>query len=212
MQLLWYRFKRAGIEIPLPSRNVFQKQITPESMREELKQREDEIIRLMGKVEILSPLSGPELSNLVRQVRLETYAVGEVPIRQGDHGDSFYIIKSGRVEVAVEKAIGETAVVATLGPGDFFGEMSLLTGAVRTASILVQEDAEFIVIDKESFGDTISKNPSIAETLSRILSERQAGLIAERERLDTAAMERRKRDESGRLLSKIREFFGLSKA
>jgi small-conductance mechanosensitive channel/CRP-like cAMP-binding protein len=211
MQLLWYRFKRAGIEIPLPARNVFQKQITPASIREEMTQLEEISIRLMEKVEILTPLSGPELAELVRQVRLETYAVGEVPIRQGDQGDSFYIIKSGRVAVAVEKASGETVVVATLGPGNFFGEMSLLTGAVRTASVLVKEDAEFIVIDKESFGATISKNPSIAETLSRILSERQAGLIAERERLDTAAMERRKQDESGRMLSMIREFFGLPK-
>ena len=80
--------------------------------------------------------------------------------------------------------------MATLHPGNFFGEMSLLTGAVRTASIHVKDDAEFIVIDKESFASTLANNPSIAESLSQILAERQAGLEAERGRLDTASLER----------------------
>jgi CRP-like cAMP-binding protein len=165
----------------------------------------------MENVEIFSLLSKAELKDLVANVSVRTYAAGEMPVRQGEPGDSFYIIKSGRVDVVVEKAAGERAVVATLGPGNFFGEMSLLTGATRTASIHVKEDAEFIVIDKESFGSTLAQNPAIAESLSRILSERQAGLDAGRERLDASALERRKTDASSHILSKIREFFGLKK-
>ncbi len=64
-------------------------------------------------------------------------------------------------------------------------------------------------ISKESFGSTLTQNPAIVESLSRILSERQPGLDAERERLDAAALGRRKKDASGQMLSKIREFFGL---
>lgn len=209
MNLIWYRFKRNGIEIPMPVRNVSMKQVTPETCRADEERHSTELVRIMEKVEILSPLSKEELAGLVGHVRVETYAAGEIPIRQGDQGDSFYIIKSGRVDVAVAKASGETTIVATLGPGTFFGEMSLLTGALRTASIHVREDAEFIVIDKDSFGATLARNPSIAESLSHILSERQAGLTAGQERLDAAAMERKKRDDSRRMLSKIKEFFGL---
>jgi len=210
MNLLWYRFKRSGIDIPMPVRDVRLSQVTTESLRSDQEQRTGEILLMMEKVEIFSPLSGEELRKLVRQVRVETFAAKEIPVKQGDHGDSFYIIKTGKVEVVVEKSPGESAVVATLQPGNFFGEMSLLTGEVRTASIQVKEDAEFIVIDKESFASTLANNPSIAETLSQILAERQAGLEAERGRLDTASLERRKKDASGRLLSKIRDFFGLS--
>lgn len=210
MHLLWYRFKRSGIDIPMPVRDVNLKQITPESLRAEQERHAGEILVLMEKVEILSPLSEPEFHKLVRQVRSETYSTGEVPVKQGDKGDSFYIIKTGRVDVVVEKSAGESAVVATLGPGNFFGEMSLLTGAVRTASIHVKDDAEFIVIDKESFGSTLANNPSIAESLSHILSERQASLDAERGRFDTASLERHKQEASGRMLSGIREFFGLN--
>lgn len=211
MHLLWYRFKRNGIDIPMPVRDVNLRQITQEGLQAEQERLAGELLVLMEKVEILTPLSEPELNKLVSQVRIEPYAAGEIPVRQGDSGDSFYIIKSGTVDVVVEKSERESAVVATLGPGDFFGEMSLLTGAVRAASIRVKEDAECIVIDKESFGSALANNPSIAESLSHILSERQAGLDAGRERLDAASLERRKKDVSGRMLSKIREFFGLDK-
>jgi CRP-like cAMP-binding protein len=184
--------------------------VTPESQQAGQKRRADEITALMENVEIFSPLTKAELKNLIDHAIVMSYAAGEIPIRQGDAGDSFYIIKSGRVDVVVGKSALETAVVATLGAGNFFGEMSLLTGAVRTASIHVKEDAEFIVIDKENFGTTLTRNPSIAESLSQILSERQAGLEAERERLDVVALERRKKDVKRKLLSTMREFFGLN--
>ena len=210
MNLLWYCFRRSGIDIPMPIRDVNMHNITLESLRAEQEQRAGEIMALLEKVEMFSPLSKPELKELVEHLSVKSYAAGEVPVRQGEPGDSFYVIKSGRVNVIMEKSPDETAVVATLGPGNFFGEMSLLTGATRTASIHVMDDAELIVIDKESFGITLANNPSIAESMSHILSERQAGLDAERERLDAAALERRKKDVSVRLLSKIRNFFGLS--
>jgi CRP-like cAMP-binding protein len=163
----------------------------------------------MEKVDILSPLSREERRHLVEAVGVKVFASGERPVRQGEPGDSFYIIKRGTVDVVVEKGPGSEAVVATLGPGNIFGEMSLLTGAVRTATIRVREDAEFVVIDRESFRSILVNNPSIAESLSHILSERQAQLATQREKLDAISLERRKKDESGRLLSNIREFFGL---
>jgi hypothetical protein len=92
------------------------------------------------------------LSEAAVTVSVKTYASGEIPVQQGGPGNSFYIIKGGRVDVVVEKSSREKAVVATLGPGNFFGEMSLLTGAVRTASIQVKNDAEFIDGDNDPVG------------------------------------------------------------
>lgn len=209
MDLIWYHFKRNNIEIPYPIRDINVRQVTAESCRAEEDTRAAGIVSLMKKVEILAPLSETELGALVQQVSIQSFASGETAVRQGDSGDSFYIIKKGRVDVIVEKAEGGAVVVATLGQGNFFGEMSLLTGEARTASIRAKEDAEFIVINKESFRSTLANNPSIAEAMSRLLAERQAGLTAGRERLDATALERHKKDASGRLLSKIRDFFGL---
>jgi hypothetical protein len=70
----------------------------------------------------------------------------------------------------------------------------------------MKEDAEFIIIDKESSGSTLARNPAIAESMSRILSERRAGLEAEHERLDATALERRRKGVSGQILSRIRDF------
>jgi CRP-like cAMP-binding protein len=96
----------------------------------------------MQNVEIFSLLSKVELRDLVSHVSVKPYAVGEVPVQQGEPGNSFYIVKSGRVDVVVERSSREKSVVATLGPGNFFGEMSLLTGAVRTASIRVRKSCQ----------------------------------------------------------------------
>ena len=209
MNLLWYRFKRDNIEIPFPIRTVHLKEITAETRRAEQERVVADVLALMARVDILAPLSAEERRTLVEAVGVKTYAAGECPVRQGDPGDSFYIIKKGTVEVVVEKAGGETAVVASLGAGNFFGEMSLLTGAVRTASIRVREDAEFVVIDRESFRSILENKPSIAESLSHILAERQAGLEAQREKLDSATTARRKADAKSRMLQNISEFFGL---
>jgi CRP-like cAMP-binding protein len=211
MNLLWYRFKRDGIEIPYPVRTVHLREVTAESLRAEREREVVEVLALMEKVDILAPLSVPERRRLAEAVGVKAYAAGEYPVRQGEAGDSCYFIKKGSVDVIVEKTPGEGVVVATLRPGNLFGEMSLLTGAMRTASILVMEDAEFVVIDRESFRGTLVHNPSIAESLSRILAERQAALAAQREKLDAVTLERRKRDHSGQLLHNIREFFGLHK-
>lgn len=209
MNLVWYRFKRDGIEIPFPIRTVHMKEITAETRRADQERITAEILSIMEKADILAPLSKEERRRLAEAVGVKAFAAGERPVRQGEPGDSFYLIKRGSVDVVVEKAQGEEAVVATLGSGNFFGEMSLLTGAARTASIRVREDAEFVVIDRESFRSVLVNNPSIAETLSHILSDRQAGLEAQRERLDATATERRKKDVKGKMLKNIREFFGL---
>ena len=196
MNLLWYRFRRAGIDIPMPVRDINLRQVTRESIQAEKDRCIDEILILMEKAEMLTALTRPELKKLATQVRVETYSAGEMIFRQGDAGDSFYMIKSGKVNVVVGKSLDEKVVVASLGPGNFFCEMSLLTGAVRTAGIHVNEDAEFIVIDKESFASTLVNNPSIAESLSRILSERQAGLEAGRDREAVVAVGRRARPDA----------------
>jgi CRP-like cAMP-binding protein len=209
MNLIWYRFRRDGIEIPFPIRTVYQHSVTPESIHAEQENAVTEVLALMGKVDILAPLSLEERRRLVGTAGVKTFAVGECPVRQGAAGDSFYIIKQGRVEVVVEKEPGRDVVIATLGTGDFFGEMSLLTGATRTATIRVVEDAEFVVIDRDNFRSVLVNNPSIAESLSQILAERQAGLAMQREKFDIAMLEHRKMDESGKLLRNIREFFGL---
>ena len=160
----------------------------------------------LGRVPIFASCTAEEIAAIAGVAQEGFFQPGQIIVTQGTPGQAFYMITRGRVEI-----LRDGHSLGAFGPGDFFGEMSLLTGEVRSASIRVKEDAEFIVIDKESFRSTLVNNPSIAESLSKILSERQAGLEAQRERLDAASLELRKQDNSGKLLHRISEFFGLKK-
>src|SRR5512143_3134571 len=114
MNLLWYRFKRDGIEIPYPVQTVNLREITEDSQRAERERSVAEVLALMAQVDILSPLSADERRRLAGAVGVKCCAAGELPVRQGEAGDSFYIIKTGSVDVIVEKAPGESVVVASL--------------------------------------------------------------------------------------------------
>ena len=178
MNLIWYCFRRNGIEIPFPVRDVNVRHVTPESLQSERDRQTADLINMMEKVEILSPLSGQELKELVACVSVKSYAAGEVPVHQGDPGDSFYIIKTGKVDVVVEKSPGESAVVATLNPGNIFGEMSLLTGEKRAATVRAIEDSLLILIDKALFAEVMSSKPEIVSFLADLLAKRQGELQA----------------------------------
>lgn len=99
------------------------------------------------------------------------YYDGEVVYWEGEHGDTMYIIQKGRVRVS--KITGEgDATVDILGPGDVFGEMGLFAQEPRSTTVTAIEDCQILSIDKEKFFKSISRDPSIAFNLLRIMSDR----------------------------------------
>jgi rhodanese-related sulfurtransferase len=90
--------------------------------------------------------------------------------RQGDQGDSFYIIDSGRVRVFRKGSEGLETELALLGQGDSFGEMALLTGETRAASVETLEETHLMTISKEQFDEVLKKHPIIATTFLKKLS------------------------------------------
>ena len=100
---------------------------------------------------------------------------GQVLFRQGDSGDSFYIIFKGSVEVLVTPEGGtEERRVATLGPGDFFGEMSALTGQPRSATIRASAALACVQIEKQDMLPIFQADLSIMEKISQIVARRNA--------------------------------------
>jgi CRP-like cAMP-binding protein len=95
--------------------------------------------------------------------------------------------------------------LARLGKGDIFGEMSLLTGATRSANIVALRDCEFLVLDKNGFQDIVAANPTIAQALSVILAKRRQELDQEMAKQVGMDVEEERRS----ILKKIRAFFGL---
>lgn len=129
---------------------------------------------------LLNPLPGPERSDLLASTRRRTYARGEVLVREGDPSDCLHLVETGRLAVRVDTAAGDTAMLAVLGPGDWFGELSLLgAGApVRTATVIALEDSGTRSLSPTAFADLRQRHPAIGELLLTLLSRRIEELTA----------------------------------
>ncbi len=110
----------------------------------------------MEKVAVLSAsplfemLSNQELEYVAELSRPRRYTAGQVVFEEGELGDSLYVIVSGEVEVLRRDAAGAPKVIATLGPPEFFGEMSLIDKEYRSASIRAKTDAELLHLTAEN--------------------------------------------------------------
>ena len=103
-----------------------------------------------SRVDVFRALDAEKIDRLARRLRHVVFGPGEVILRQGDPGDSLYVVRGGTVAVQIG-VLGASKEVATLGDGQFFGEMSLMTGESRTATVVAKTDVECYVVDKEAF-------------------------------------------------------------
>jgi trk system potassium uptake protein TrkA len=122
----------------------------------------------LRKVDFLAPLSDEELEAVARGAELVQRPAGTELFRQGEPGQTFYVVLSGEVQVKDSAA----QLVATVKPGGFFGELALLTGEPRTATAVTATACELAAVGREDFRGVVMANPSVALEMSRILGER----------------------------------------
>jgi CRP-like cAMP-binding protein len=206
-RLIWYHFRRHGIAIPYPVRDVYLHQ--PDSGDAPREQAESRLMRALRGIDLFRPLSDEELSLAASNFRQLHYAAGERLIEEGSSGEGFFVIDRGEVEVSKDIA-GKRRTLARLMEGQFFGEMALLTGEPRSATVAALTDVDVFTIDKAGFHDVLVKNPAIAVDISAILSERQEALLhakgdvtAKFGAVDSAG------ELKQRILDRIRSYFGL---
>lgn len=202
---IWYRFKRNDISIPFPIRDVYLHEVQPEEP-DEITGR---IIESLKCVDFLSALKDNELKILADGVIEEHHAANELVVRQGEPGNSFYIIESGEVEVFYTDESGKKISLRNLIPPAFFGELSLLTGSERTATVVCVRDTILFKVDSQTFKTIIMDNPKIADRVSDIIISRKHEL----DRLTHAHIEAEATEdtekESFNLLRKMKNFFGF---
>jgi NTE family protein len=125
----------------------------------------------LRRIPFFSELPGDVLKAISARLYLERYRKEEIVFLEGGSGDSMYLIESGQVKVVSDRN-GEERLFAYLGPGNFFGEMALLLGEPRSATVKVDIDAELWVLHKSDMDELLEQYPSIAVTISRELSRR----------------------------------------
>jgi len=126
----------------------------------------------LARAGIFSTLAEEALKRLGELLEPKEWKQGETVIHQGDFGDSMYFICRGEAEVFVRNQEGAESVVAHLKEGDFFGEMALLTGFPRSASVRVRKDVLLLSLFKKDFDDFLKDHPHLAILFSRLLAER----------------------------------------
>jgi len=209
MYLIWYYFKREDIAIPFPIRDVTMRQVTREEEERQRRAEIEDIVRALSRIEIFHPLSKEELTSVASNLGEKIYAAGEVLFRQGEEGDTFYIIRDGKVAISVADAEGRSTVVAHLGKGAFFGEMSLLTGEKRTATITAEADTTVLALSKAIFADVLETNAQIAEALAKVLEKRQRENLEKMAKTKELSQDKLDATSSQTILRKIKSFFGL---
>ena len=163
------------------------------------------ISRALDQVHIFDPLSAQEKEAVVKSMVKSVYAPGEIIIKRGDPGESMFIIHRGKVEVRLPSNNGDQHQVAVLEPGNFFGEMALLTGEPRTADVSAIEEVEILEIRKGVIEQLLGNNAQLAEDLSRKIADRQAELA----QLTRTVAEDEKRIQTQTILRRIKGFFRM---
>jgi small-conductance mechanosensitive channel/CRP-like cAMP-binding protein len=208
--VVWYAFQREGVEIPFPIQIEYQHEYQHSLDEEEKLPASERILDRLRQVEFLQPLSSEELELLAKRTKMHSYYTNETIIRQGDEGGWFFLLDEGEVIVYVSKE-GREQEVARLGPPGPFGEMALLTGERRTATVKAATPVRLLVIDRESFKSTIVSNPNLAAAMSDIVARRQVELLAKQEALDKS-LAAAQAETSRQILESIRRFFGFAHA
>jgi putative ABC transport system ATP-binding protein len=126
----------------------------------------------LSKVEVLSKIPAASLAELSQKMIEERFPAGSWIIRQGNDGDKLYLMKTGQAEV-VKEDLGNMQVLRRLGPGDVFGEISLITNRPRTASVRALDDVQCLSLTKEEFDQAMDASQSFKEKLLQVFFSRR---------------------------------------
>jgi CRP-like cAMP-binding protein len=165
---VWYGLRRHGIRIPYPTRTL-QLERPGRDKHQEVQSAARIILRQQP---LFKCLTDQQLDALLPRGKVIHFGRGESIIRQGDEGNSMFIIVEGDANVVAERN-GQSKLVASMKAGDCFGEMSLLTGEPRNATVVANSDCEVVEIAKPVLAASLKENPGLLAQLSELLAQRQ---------------------------------------
>jgi len=201
MRMIWYKFTRRGIEIPFPMSGrllgnfmeAVHAQKFEKPLASEIERNVDDMLRcdfgrkLLANSEGACILSRDELRAVARNVRRVRFTRGETLMRQGEIGEMFYALLQGTVHGTIVNSDNAGPILFDLQPGALFGEMSLLTGLPRSATMTALTDCELLEFDRDDFTQLLSLREEIPRVLSDLAAARAAQNAASLEKLKAAA-------------------------
>lgn len=132
----------------------------------------DSKVESLRQVPLLSSLADQDLREIIHISRQKSYAKGDVIINQGDQGNLLFVLLSGSVKVSLIDSHGKEIIIRMLYKGNFFGEMSLLDGQIRSTTVTAIEDTEALVIYRDQFKRLIQQKPHVVLEILATLNRR----------------------------------------
>ena len=202
---IWYEFKRQRITIPFPIRTLHLQRRQPRSIHE----NHAEAQAILRGEPLFDCLDDTQLESVLQRSHVNHFGRGERVIEEGAEGDSMFILLRGTAQVSVGRE--DTRIrVGVLRSGDCFGEMSLLTGEPRTATVRAEGDCEVLEISKEVMSDVFQGAPECLNQLSDLLAKRR--LETEdivKDATQPHDLEKREREYRASFLRRLRTVFEL---
>ncbi|MFH1844388.1 MAG: mechanosensitive ion channel family protein, partial [bacterium] len=185
-RMIWYQFKRRGIEIPFPMSDKLlndfmeviyhQRKLPPDEVDIEIRVQallESDLCTKLVVDEDGEPLlTREDFEKVAPLVKYQRYTSGETLFRQGDPGETLYLVISGLLQGSIEQADSDLITTFELGAGAMLGEMSLLTGMPRTASITMKQSSVVLEVGDAAFRRMLGLNEKIPALLSDLVAER----------------------------------------
>ncbi len=208
----WHVFtslERAGIPLAVEMQNVHYIKEN-EKYEGAVHQRESQQrIKTLKRVELFAQMSDEELHSLAERLKYAQFAKGNIISKQGAVAHWLYIIINGEAEVYLETPNGERRSVNVLSQGNFFGEMGMMTGEPRSASVIANTDVECYRLDKEAFAVIMQARPGLAEEITHILVERRVQMDSVLYHIDGQSRQQETSSQQNELLVNVKRFFGL---
>jgi len=211
---IYFALQRASIPLSLPALTAFVE--SKDQERAKLHHEREIAERLsaldLARVELFQSMTDEERRKLAERLSVAPFMKGELMTRQGAEAHWLYILTRGSGEVLVSTDGGLQKRVSIIRAGDFFGEMSLLTGEPRSASLKALEDTECYRLNRQAFDDILKGRPEIAHYLSELLARRKVEIEAVRHDLDAEAKARMIQHQQRSIFASIHKLFGLTPA
>ena len=194
---IWYEFRRRNIEIPWPIQIEYSREEMPSYTESDMARAASHL----AAVDLFAPLDDAARQTLAASPP-KLFAAGEPVVRQDAAGDSMFVVLHGRVRVVLEPSGQEVAMIPA---GGFFGEMSMLTGDPRTATVKAVDDVTVLEISAAQFRGLAMANPALLDHVSSIVGSRRTGL--EEARASAAAVTAPEAKQT--FLARMRKFLTL---
>jgi len=205
---LFASLQRAGLRVAEEQRTVLAV-AKDEAHAESVRQRElSRRLIMLKQVDLLAPLSEEERNFVAGRLQYAPFARGDIITKQGSIAHWLYVIAFGEAEVRFEQPGRAPRVLGTVRPGQFFGEMGLLAGESRNATVVAKTDVECYRLDRASFQALLLARPELANEVSKVIAARKPELDSARAEA-AEAMAHPPEPAQPALLERIQRFFGL---